>query len=466
MEKDHTRHRRPKGTGTIVKMGEWYYGRITRQGKVKVIKLSQNQRKAEALWREWLEKNQTTPKHQSARTLISEAWPKLEEKYITRTIAPPVLAYYKRHYASFRDWAKKNGKLYLEDITPLDIRKYIDEETAGKSNVLRRNHLMMIRGLYEVNTDMEPPTKGVSPSFEETIARVPLSNDEVLKILDNSLAAEHGKEFHALIMIGLYTGLRLKDCVHLKAESISNGVIMLAPYKTKKKKISVRIPVHGKLKPELESLGVQSGYFLPHLVDLYRDGLLHGRLQRIFRCIGEITTNMEGRKRKIPTKGFHALRATFLTRLGEKNVSLPLLESLAGHLSPKQTLDYLHLHDDVKKTAISTLPDFTTGKDSGNEFINPEIQAVMNQFMKPFKEALEQFFGRGVKLKVGAKWSDSESSSWSSLDSLFAEKFEELQTAEKQLLSNPAGKLKEMTAMRRKINKLLEDWTNNRKDRP
>ena len=473
MEKDHTRRRRPKGTGTIVKMGEWYYGRITRGGKVKVIKLSQNQRKAEALWREWLEKNQTTPKYQSARTLISEAWPKLEAKYIARTIAPSVLTYYKRHYASFRDWTARNGKLYLEELAPIDIRHYIDEVTAGQSNVTKRNHLMMIRGLYEANTDMESPSKEVKLEKEDPPYRIPFTDDEVKKILDQSQKAEYGQEFHALIMIGLYTGLRLKDCVHLKVESISDGVIMTSPFKTKKKKIIVRIPLHTQLKSELESLHVKSGYYLPHIVEWYDKGLLFGRLQRIFRSIGEITTEMKGRKQKIPTKGFHALRATFITRLGEKNVSLPIVESLSGHLSARQTMHYFHPHDEVKKSAISTLPDFASGKDDGMKFIAPEMQAVIDQCetmmdrcTKQMEETLGQYLGRKMEVKLEGKWRDSESSSWSSLDTLFAGMYEELRKAEKQLLSKPGGKLLEMTAMRRKMKNLLEEWANSRPQNP
>ena len=38
--------RRQKGTGTIVKTGNWYYGRIVRNGSVRVVKLSKNAREA------------------------------------------------------------------------------------------------------------------------------------------------------------------------------------------------------------------------------------------------------------------------------------------------------------------------------------------------------------------------------------------------------------------------------------
>jgi integrase/recombinase XerD len=395
--------RRTKGTGTIVKVGNVYYGRIVIKGKVRKVKLSSNQRESEVQWREWLAKNPVQVTHdESARHSIQEAWTAFEDRLISKSTSKDVKAYYRNYFNSFAAYMVKNGKNNLEDVTSVDIVKYLDEVTAGLSNVTKRNHLYMIKGLFETNLpDIVPPTKNVKLKPETSTPRQPLTNAEIETILASAEKHVHGQQFKALIMVALYTGLRRKDCVYLKREEVRDDVIMVTPRKTQGHGVLVRIPLNSKLKDALESLGVSSGYFFPDLVKLYEAGNIRCHLETIFSAIGEITTTVQGRKRKVPLKGFHALRATFITKMAEKGVSLPIMESLAGHLNPQQTMHYTHPSEDVKKAAIDTIS--FSSSDAESVFVHPEVRKVLDACKRQIEETIEKALGRHIEVAIVPK---------------------------------------------------------------
>ena len=381
--------RRTKGSGTIVKIGNVYYGRITRHVKTKVVRLSTNQRESETLWRDWLLDNPVAKVvRESAKHDIEGSWPALENKLISKNTTKDVFKYYRNYFERFCNWCKEKDKKTLDEISSSDIVKYLDECTEGQSNVTKKNHLYMIKGLFETNIpEMIPPTKGIRLRSEESTPRQPFTDDELKKILDSASNHIHGQQFKVMIEVGLYTGLRRKDCVHLRKESVKENVLMVTPYKTKHRGTMVRIPLHPKLKESLDSLSVSSGYFFPDLVDLYRRRTLSGHLKTIFSKAGNVKIDVQGRKRKVPLKGFHALRATFITRLAESGVSLPIMESLAGHLNPSQTMHYTHPDEDVKKAAIDVL-NYSGNPEEDKIFLHPDVKKLMDVFEKQKEEFL------------------------------------------------------------------------------
>lgn len=392
--------RRPKGTGTIIKVKDYYYGRIMVKGKVKVIKLSKNQRESETLWKEWLLNNPVAKVvRESAKHRVEDSWDALENRLLANNTSKSVFAYYRNYFNAFVKWCKSNDKNLLEDVSTGDIIKYLDESTVGQSNVTKRNHLYMIKGLFETNIpDSIPPTKGIKLKFQENTPRQPFTDDELKKILDTAEKHSNGQQFKVCILVGLYTGLRRKDCVFLKRELVKKDVIMVTPFKTKKHKVITMIPLHPKLKEALDSLNVESGYYFPDLVELYNRGCLTGQLESIFSSVGPMTTVQQDRKRKVPLKGFHALRATFITRLAESGVSLPIMESLAGHLNPQQTMHYTHPDEDVKKAAIEVL-NYSGNPEEDKVFQHPDVKKLMDAFEKQKEEFLakmEETIGRLV----------------------------------------------------------------------
>lgn len=404
--------RRTKGTGTIVKIGDVYYGRINVKGKVKKVRLSKNQREAQKLWAEWLQENVNSFKTETVKHPIEEVWPVLEEHYLGLGKNRKTIDEAKGMYLRFAKFIKKHRKESIEEITKGDIILFIEENCDGLADRTKRGWKYFIRDIFKVVCpDMPNPTDDIRVKKTKSLPREPFTDDELKTILD--VAEKRGHQWKVLIEVGLYTGLRLKDCVYLHTSSVRDGVIMTTPFKTSHHGTEVRIPLHPVLKAELESLGVHDGYYFPELIQHYEAQRMDMRLRFIFNHI-ESTLNktVEGRKRKIPTKGFHALRATFITRLAERGVSLPIMESLAGHINPQQTLHYTHPNEDVKKIAVSVLPNFQNAtEDEKAVFVHPEVQKVVDVCRKQIEETIEKIMGKKVEVQItgkeivgGSKW--------------------------------------------------------------
>ena len=395
--------RRQKGTGTIVKTGNWYYGRIVRKGSVQVVKLSKNAREAESLWREWLvrEHPTATAKAYTPKHSMDDAWAKSVESYRVRAISKSMFVSFSRYYYVFKSWMENRNKQYLEDITAGDVAEYMEEATKNQSKCTKKTHLYMIRDLWNNSLPEVPnPTKNIKITAVQGMAREPFTDEELVRILERASNYRYFPcEFKCLIQVGLYTGLRLTDCVHLKVENIKDDSIQIVPKKTTRKQIVVRIPLHKELKRELDTLQVKSGFYFQNLAAMYdrMETTFSWHLGRIFKDCVETTATQAGRKRKVPLKGFHALRATFITRLAQNGVTLPIIETLAGHLNPQMTLHYTHPDENTKRNAISTLPNFGNANSSQ---LTDEIQTVINKCKMEIQNTIERLTGNTVQVQI------------------------------------------------------------------
>lgn len=396
--------RRTKGTGTIIKVGDVYYGRINFSGKVKKVRLSTNQREATALWNDWLKENINTFKTETAKHPIADVWPMLEEHYLGQGKTKKMIDETKGMFSQFVKYITEHGKESVEEITKGDIVLFIEEKCAGLADRTKRGWKYFIRDVFSVVCpDARNPTDDIRVRKTKSLPREPFTDDELKTILE--VAEKRGHPWKVLIEVGLYTGLRLKDCVYLHTSSIQDAVIMTTPFKTSHRGTEVRIPLHPVLKTELESLGVHDGYYFPELIQIYNEKRMEMRLRFIFNHIkNDLNKTVEGRKRKIPVKGFHALRATFITRMAERGVSLPIMESLAGHLNPRQTMHYTHPDEDVKKIAVSVLPDFEKATEEEKAvFVHPEVQKVVDVCKKQIEETIERIMGKKVEVEITGK---------------------------------------------------------------
>lgn len=398
--------RRTKGTGTIVKIGSIYYGRINVKGKIKKIRLSSNQREATSLWNDWLKENINTFKTESIKHPVDEMWPMLNEHYLELGRSKVSIDTDKTRYLNLVSFLKKSGRIFVEDITKSDILLFFEQFCDGLTDATKRRYKYIIREMFKAaNPDGKDITADLKIRKTPTLAREPFTDEEVKKILEE--AERKGHQWKVLIEVGLYTGLRLKDCVFLNAESVKEDVIDTTPFKTKGHGTVVRIPLHPVLKSELGSMGVKSGFYFPDIIAIYRDNTskVGTRLRNIFKAINaDLKKSLEGRKRKVPVKGFHALRATFITRLAERGVSLPIMESLVGHINPQQTMHYTHPDEEVKKVAVSVLPNFENATEEEKAvFVHPEVQKVVDVCKRQIEETIEKIMGKKVEVTIQAQ---------------------------------------------------------------
>lgn len=392
--------RRQKGTGTIVKVGNIYYGRIVLQGKVKKVRLCGNLREAETQWKEWVRQNVSKFKTEATRHPIGDLWAMVEESWRLEGRSPKSIREDKFRFDSFIEFLTRGGIKFLEDVTQLDIINFFDESCGSLTYGSSRKYRAVIRSLYHIAApNAICPVDKLGLKKTTNVAREPFTDEELKTILDN--AETMGHSWKVLIEVGLYTGLRLKDCVFLSTDKVQGGVIMTEPYKTKQKGIVVRIPLHPILATELKSLGIENGQYFPEQIELYnKSSQIEYRLRKIFSKIGTICKKAEGHSVKVSTKGFHALRATFITRLAERGVSLAIMESLAGHINPQQTTHYVHPDEAVKVAAVSVLPNFDDNDKENKVFIHPDVQKVIDLCKAQIKETIEKTMGKKVEVRI------------------------------------------------------------------
>lgn len=212
----------------------------------------------------------------------------------------------------------------------------------------------------------EDPWEGVKLRPEDSHSRRELTRDELRRLLD--AAKKSGEEWHKLILVGIYTGLRLGDCCRLDWSqiNIAEGVIQLMPQKTKRHhQRIVTIPVHQALGAALvgqqadNNKGTMSGAVLPTVAEMYgraRWQVSH-ELSRIFKA-ANITTSVriEGRCRKTPEATFHSLRHTFVSFAANAGVPLHIVQSIVGHESTAMTRHYYHENLAALKCAVAAIP--------------------------------------------------------------------------------------------------------------
>ena len=203
----------------------------------------------------------------------------------------------------------------------------------------------------------DDPWEGVRLRPDDCHSRRELTMDELRRLLD----AAKG-EWHKLILIGIYTGLRLGDCCRLDWSqiNIAQGVIQLVPRKTRRHhQRLVTIPIHPTLGAALLDSQSSIGSVLPTIAETYSRARwqVSQELTRIFRRAHIITSiKIEGRKHRTPEAGFHALRHTFVSLSANAGVPLHIVQSIVGHESTAMTRHYYHENLTALQKAVNAIP--------------------------------------------------------------------------------------------------------------
>lgn len=392
--KTNQEERRTKGTGRI-----WfddrqgvYKGRIRIGGKDKYLTLTANKRESESLWKEFIERERPAAKMASAKLPLSEVWPKVRAA-VEATNAKLNQDRYFVEWSALRSWLEARGVKYMEDVTSTQFADYFNAWAVGRSPATRNILLSRFRKIWAEALPNQPtsenPTRTLALTARTPESREPLTDAEISSLL--AAAKEKGEEWHRLIVIGLNTGLRLKDCVLLTSDKVRNGVISTVPFKTAKKSGKrVNIPMNAALHEVLD--GVE-GAFCPHLRDRYLNNIssFATSLKGLFRKAGiETSRKVEGYAHAVSVKGFHALRATFITRLSEAGVSLGLIQSMAGHVDSVQTLAYTHPNQTALQAAVDSLPQFDGKAVASAKYVSADASTIADTTANKVLDALRR----------------------------------------------------------------------------
>lgn len=335
-----------------------------------IVRNFEKGRKAEAV----LESVKESLQRATSRNLkICEAFAVYEKNKLRKPVTESTIRVYRLRFGVFAKWA--TGKVEnIDDVSPEVARRFMAKIAETASPKTFNDYLSMLALTWKTfiaegyaasnpwawNRDTR---KGIERKEKDTHTKSDLTPDQ----LDALFMATDG-EMRTLFFIGLYTGLRLKDCALLKWEAVDleGGFIRTKPEKTKRHNIAVSIPILPPLAEALRAARpsnpeeVQGGYVLPELATGYQSSggkYLNNRLVTVFRRAGiKTTSEAEGRSRKVTDYGFHSLRHTFVSMAARAGIRQEVVREIVGHTNTAMTLHYTHTNDADLQEAMAAFP--------------------------------------------------------------------------------------------------------------
>ena len=242
-----------------------------------------------------------------------------------------------------------------------DFGKTVSPNTFNKYATLLRNVWETLRENARCSCN---PWDGVKRRVQsDENGRRALTIDELTRV-----CATLAGEMRVLFALGIYTGLRLGDCCLLDWGSVDmvRRAIVVTPRKTKKHRTVVEIPLHPALYTILDETpsAERSGYLLPKTAETYmRDrSTITDRVRRVFEEAGFKTrAEVDGYANAVAKIGFHSLRHSFVSLMGNAGAPLALVQSIVGHSNPMMTAHYFHARTDALANAVGQLPPIMCG---------------------------------------------------------------------------------------------------------
>jgi integrase len=295
-----------------------------------------------------------------------QAWTTSPNK--KRTPKASTVAGYEAIWKRFKTWAGQNSLEYLHEVDRADAERYAED--LWKSHVSPSTfnaHIKLLTNIFKILETSAGLTENVWARItrkEKTPdqGRRNLSEKELQTIFEKATGNRK-----MMLMLGLFTGLRLGDVVNLRWADIDTkpGFIVVVPMKVSRlgKAKKVELPVHPALQRALsEHRSRTDGEFLfPVERELYAANAANvtGPMQEFFQSCGIVTNeaveNGE-RRRAIVRVGFHSMRHSFVSLCAKAGAPQHVVQRLVGHGSPAMTEHYTHLDDGQKQDAIRALP--------------------------------------------------------------------------------------------------------------
>jgi integrase len=304
---------------------------------------------------------------------LARAW----SEYLASTkrpdTGPDTLAVYEGQFGQFTKWMAEK---HPEATTLCDVNESIAEEYASYLNGGRlapgtyNKHLNVLALLFRVLFKTAKLTGNPWLDIERKKLKGKVNHRRELTVDQlRELCRGATDEMRVLFAIGIYSGLRLRDCATLRWDEVDlrRNFISRVPNKTSRfSDKPVFVPLHADLRGMLGEIPEASRgeYVLPKTADQY---LNHKRnlitaIQQHFVDSGIVThkpgSGVDG-KRAIVQFGFHSLRHSFVSICAEANVPLSIVQSIIGHSNPQMTAVYTHTSQSAARQAVAALPSMT-----------------------------------------------------------------------------------------------------------
>jgi integrase len=324
---------------------------------------------------------------------LNNAWEAYVASVNRPDSGPRTLKGYESQWREFARWVgeKHPACTELKQVTSRIAEAYaghlLGEARDGQGKVVKRpfstntfnKHVRLLELVFRVLAKKADaasnPWADITRKTENKASRRELAVEEL-----NTICNRAEGELQALIVLGIYTGLRLGDCCTLRWPEIDldRRIVRRVPNKTaRRKNMPVLIPIHPTLLEFLQKTpkSRRSGYVLPEIAAKYRhcDSDVTREVRRHLIACG-IQVHQEGTgyvrapsggtsenikytgKRAVVEVGFHSLRHSFVSLCRQANAPLSVVEAIVGHSSPAMTRHYTHVGELAAAVAVGALP--------------------------------------------------------------------------------------------------------------
>jgi integrase len=300
---------------------------------------------------------------------IAEIWDKFQKSPERLDAASSTMEMYKGQLDRFIRWITLHRPKYkaMADVTDQVARDYAENLSTATGSPTYNKHITLLSMVWKIVGRAigwkENPWTAIAKKRSVSVSRRDLTVEEIRKLITAATG-----EWKDLIVIGLYTALRLADAATLRWNEVDldQRKIVRAPRKTVRRTgKSVSVPIFQDLAEVLRRRRAEvpdgETYVLPEIARLYdKDPTRVSKLiSRIFDAAEIQRTTDEtapGRMRPSVSAGFHSLRHTFVSLCSTANIPVAVVQSIVGHGNPAMTRHYTHIGDEAAKSAVATLP--------------------------------------------------------------------------------------------------------------
>jgi integrase len=278
---------------------------------------------------------------------------------------------YQRAVNLFIDHLGERATHPITSLSPSDFQRFLDSRM--RSGYAPKTAILEIKTLSAAfNRATRQGLLLKNPALAVELPKIESSernifSDIQLKQLVASLNPQ--SEWFILVLLGYFTGARLKDCAQMKWENVDLFGQTLA-YTQRKTGKRIVMPLHPVLFECLDQFneyadaqeyetGAKSEFVCPDLASRTTGGK-HGlseSFNRLLKRAGIDAQQVEGvGTRKFRKLTFHSLRHSFNSHMARKGVPQEIRMKLVGHTTAAMNARYTHHDDSQLQSAIKMLP--------------------------------------------------------------------------------------------------------------
>ena len=260
--------------------------------------------------------------------------------------------------------------LEIEDVENFKKKMMKDGKSAGTVNTSIKILRIPLNQARRLGLLLTNPAEAVTTIKRPPNTRKVFTDKHIQDLLTTVEAKPEYAEWKGMILLSVYTGMRLKDAANLTWGNIDleNEVIRYTPTKTDNlKKEADPIPMHAELAEYFRSIpeGIPSSTPVFPKIHGKRVNSRNGLSRKFIEIMeaAKITDRKEqtnpkavkGKGRHFFGLSFHSLRHTFISNLANQGVDKEMRKSIVGHSSDEHD-KYTHIALEAKQKALAKLP--------------------------------------------------------------------------------------------------------------